>query len=91
MLKWFKALLELLEFVSGVELCTLLYCIVVKIIPEISEKNIMTENPIQPIELRCFIYLHKKQPSCKKRCSPCKKRQHEKCQGGGPEVAAMVE
>jgi len=39
MLKWFKALLELLEFVSGVELCTLLYCIVVKIIPEISEKK----------------------------------------------------
>ena len=34
-----------------------------------------------------------KQSNCKKRCSPCKKRQHEKsCEikGGGPEVAVMV-
>jgi len=34
-----------------------------------------------------------KQPNCKKRCSPCKKRQHEKsCEikGGSPEVAVMV-
>ena len=34
-----------------------------------------------------------KQPNCKKRCGPCKKKQHEKsCEikGGGPEVAVVV-
>ena len=37
--------------------------------------------------------IYTKQPSCKKRCGPCKKRQHEKSyeiKGGGPEVAVMV-
>ena len=34
-----------------------------------------------------------KQPNCKKRCGPCKKKQHEKsCEikGGSPEVAVVV-
>jgi len=43
-----------------------------------------------------YIYIYistPKQSNCKKRCGPCKKKQHEKsCEikGGGPEVAVVV-
>ena len=40
-----------------------------------------------------YVYLHKNSQAVK-RCGPCKKRQHKKShdiQGGGPEVAVMVE
>ena len=40
-----------------------------------------------------YIVSTPKQPNCKKRCGPCKKKQHEKsCEikGGGPEVAVVV-
>jgi len=45
------------------------------------------------VKLQKEVKSTRKQPNCKKRCSPCKKGQHEKSfeiKSGGPGVAVMV-
>ena len=61
-------------------------------------RNLPGNQDIFSLHIYIYIYIYiyistPKQPNCKKRCGPCKKKQHEQsCEikGGGPEVAVVV-